>query len=129
MPYSIPPFGALRLASPKDIERIGIVATCGFFEGAVCAWYRPFIARYPTDTLESYCHIFSDFIKSPRHVVLVAVDSYDSLEGTHSKLTLPMYEEDAIPVAEERVIVGVAVWALEEGSRRIGDYQHDDGIL
>ncbi|MCJ1436450.1 hypothetical protein MMC27_005829 [Xylographa pallens] len=124
MPYTTPSFGALRLASPKDIKRIGAIATCGFFGGPVCAWYRPFIAQYPMDTLESYCQEFSDYMKSPRHAVLVAVDSYDALESTKSKLNLPVYEEDVILAAGEEVIVGVAVWALEEGSQRIGDFQH-----
>ncbi|MCJ1392975.1 hypothetical protein MMC18_005847 [Xylographa bjoerkii] len=125
MPSSTPSFGALRLASPKDIKRIGIIATCGFFGGPVCAWYRPFIAQFPKDTLESYCQIFSDFIKSPRHAVLLAVDSYDALESTSSKLNLPTGEEPLFPLSTEEVVVGVAVWALEEGSGRIGDFQDD----
>ncbi|MCJ1384236.1 hypothetical protein MMC17_007352 [Xylographa soralifera] len=128
MSLSTPSFGALRLASSKDIERIGIVATCGFFGGPVCAWYRPFMTQYPMDTLESYCQIFAEFIKSPRHAVLVAVDSYDGLEGTVSKLNLPIYEQSVIPVTRDKVIVGVAVWALEEGSRRTGDFQGDTDI-
>ena len=129
MPYATPSFGALRLASPNDIQRIGTIATCGFFGGPVCAWYRPFIAQYPGDTLESYCQEFAEYMKSPRHAVLVAIDSYDALESTKSKLKLPIDEKDVIPVAGEEVIVGVAVWALEEGSQRIGDFQHINGNL
>ncbi|MCJ1287248.1 hypothetical protein MMC26_006596 [Xylographa opegraphella] len=125
MPQSTPPFGALRLASPIDIKRISIIATCGFFGGPVCAYYRPFITQYPEDTLASYFQIFSAYMKSPRHVVLVAVDSYDALESTKSELKFPVYDEEVVPVVGEQVIVGVAVWALEESSQRIRDFQHD----
>ncbi|MCJ1403375.1 hypothetical protein MMC11_006598 [Xylographa trunciseda] len=119
MPSSAPSFGAFRLATPKDIKRIGLVATCGFFEGAVCAWYRPFTAQYPEDTLESYCQIFSDFIKSPQHAVLLAVDFYDPLEATEFRVNIFVGDETVMPTAGEEIVVGVAVWALEDGSDRI----------
>ena len=129
MPLSSPALGALRIASPQDIKRIGTVATCGFSGGAVCAWNRPFLAQYPTDTLNSFCQIFSDFIRSPRHVVLVAVDAYDPLENTTCMLDIPIRDEGVVVAGGEEVVVGVAVWALEEGSERSGDFQNDTSIL
>jgi len=128
MPLPTPSFGALRLASPKEIERIGFVAVNGFCGGSVCAWYRPFIDQYPVDTLESYCGIFSDFVKSPRHVVLVAVDFYSPLEATQSRVKIAVGDQTAMPAAGEDVVVGVAVWALEDGSQRIGQFQNDTDI-
>ncbi|MCJ1471663.1 hypothetical protein MMC13_000303 [Lambiella insularis] len=82
MPPPTPAFGSLRVASPEDTTRIGIVATSGFIFSPVCTWYRPYLSRYTTDALESYLQIFLDYIRSPQHVVLVASDKYDPLEGT-----------------------------------------------
>src|ERR1700722_15569535 len=85
MALPVPPFGPLRLASPKDILRIGVVAACGFRYSPIFDWERPYHEKYPQDTLLSYRQEFASFIKSPKHVVLVALDKYEPDEGKKSK--------------------------------------------
>ena len=70
-----PAFGVLRLASPRDILRIGIVAACGFHCSPVFDWERPYHEKYPKDTLMSFHQEFANTIKGEEHVVLVAEPS------------------------------------------------------
>ncbi|RSL78025.1 hypothetical protein CEP52_017669 [Fusarium oligoseptatum] len=80
-----PPLDRLRLASPADIPRIGIVAASGFPYSPVFDWERPNHAKFPQDTLLSYRHEFSAVIKSPEHIVLIATDKFDPNEGRKTK--------------------------------------------
>lgn len=81
-----PSLGTLRLASPKDILRIGIVAACGFRYSPVFDWERPYHAKYPSDTLLSYRREFAQAIRDPRYIVLAALDKYDPDEAKIRKL-------------------------------------------
>ncbi|KAL2672557.1 hypothetical protein Neosp_013270 [[Neocosmospora] mangrovei] len=123
---SPPPFGRLRLASPSDIPRIGIVAASGFPYSSVFDWERPYHAKFPHDTLLSYCHEFLSVIKSTEHIVLVATDKFDPNEGTKTKAIIPDDNGWPTPEPYDEVVVGVACWKLQPGSDRIGSFQNDD---
>ncbi|KAJ4220995.1 hypothetical protein NW759_007064 [Fusarium solani] len=121
-----PPLGRLRLASPADIPRIGIVAASGFPYSPVFDWERPNHAEFPQDTLLSYRHEFSSVIKSPEHIVLVATDKFDPDEGKKTKAIIPHNSGWPTPKPHDEVVVGVACWKLQPGSDRKGAFQNDD---
>lgn len=123
-----PSFGRLRLASPADILRIGIVAASGFPYSSVFDWERPGHAEFPQDTLLSYRHEFSALVKSPEHIVLVATDKFDPNEGKKTKAIIPPNNGWPTPKPCDEVVVGVACWKLQPGSNRKGSFQNDDGM-
>jgi hypothetical protein len=49
-----PPLDSLRIATPADVLRIGIVAAAGFRYSPVFRWERPHHEQHPGDTLLSY---------------------------------------------------------------------------
>ncbi|KAG8169503.1 hypothetical protein KVR01_000248 [Diaporthe batatas] len=121
------PFGALRLASPGDLLRIGIVAAAGFRYSPVFDWERPYHEEYPGDTLLSYRQEFSSVMKDENYAVLVAVDHFDPMEHEKTKAIIPQDNGWDAPAAGEEVVVGVGCWKLEPGSKRIGEFQNDTG--
>ncbi|KAI8648863.1 hypothetical protein NCS56_01502300 [Fusarium sp. Ph1] len=124
MAPSPPPLGRLRLASPADIPRIGIVAASGFSYSPVFDWERPNHAKFPQDTLLSYRHEFSAVIKSPEHIVLVATDKFDPNEGQKTKAIIPPNNGWPTPKPHDEVVVGVACWKLPPRSNRKGSFQN-----
>lgn len=122
-----PALGVLRIASPDDILRIGIVAASGFRYSPLFPWERPYHKDYPADTLLSYRKEFSEHIKSPESIVLVAVDRYDPDEAQKSEAIIPADNGFQAPQPGEEVIVGVGCWKLEAGSTRAGHFQNDTG--
>jgi hypothetical protein len=126
MLLATPALDPLRLASPNDILRIGIVAACGFRYSPVFTWERPWYAAYPADTLLSHRQEFSDIIKTPEYIVLVAVDKYDPDEGKKSEAVIPPDNEAETPAPGQEVIVGVACWKLQPGSSRVGRFQNGE---
>lgn len=124
-----PALGALRLASPNDILRIGIVAACGFRYSPVFTWERPYHTSYPADTLLSYRQEFSDIIKNPEYIVLVAIDKFDPDEGKKSEAIIPPDDGAEVPSPNAEVVVGVGAWKLQSGSSRVGHFQNDTGTI
>jgi hypothetical protein len=72
-----PCLGTLRIATPANVLRIGIVATAGFKYSPLFKWERPHHEQYPSDTLLSYRTQFQNAIKSDDFIVLVQKDAYD----------------------------------------------------
>jgi GNAT superfamily N-acetyltransferase len=107
--------------------RIGIVAACGFRYSPVFQWERPYHERYPEDTLLSYRQEFSEVMKNPEFIVLVAVDKYDPEESKKSEAIIPPNNGAEIPSEGEEVVVGIGCWKLETGSKRVGQFQNDTG--
>ncbi len=124
-----PQLGALHIASPSDILRLGIVATAGFRYSEHFIWERPFHVDHPLDTITFFRHEVEHFVKSPEHIVLVASDRYDPDESNKTKAVIPDENGWAAPAPEEQVIVGLAVWKLEAGSKRVGKFQNESGAL
>jgi hypothetical protein len=90
-----PAFGVLRLASPRDSLRIGIVAACGFHCSPVLDWERPYHERYPKDTLMSFHQEFANTIKGDEHVVLVAEPSTIRTRPRDQKLSRALKEQES----------------------------------
>ena len=132
MSLPVPPFKTLRIASPQDILRIGVVAACGFRYSPVTDWERPYHEKYPEDTLLSFRQVFASFIKSPEYVVLVAVEKYDPDEVKKSIAIIPPNngaDSAEIPAKGDEVVVGVACWKLEPGSKRKGQFNNETGTI
>ena len=72
-----PAFGLLRLASLRDMPRIGVVATAGFRYSPAFVWGRTYHDKFFGDTLASYRNSFTKLILDPKYIVLVAEDEYD----------------------------------------------------
>jgi hypothetical protein len=66
-------------------------------------------------------------VKSPEHIVLVATDRYDPDESNKSEAVTPADNGGEPPAPEQRVIVGLAIWKLEAGSKRVGNFQNESG--
>jgi hypothetical protein len=123
----VPPFGLLRLASPQDIMRIGIVAVSGFRYSPIFDWNRPYHEDFPADTLLYYRQKLWNAIKAPECIVLVAVDKYDPEEAKKSTAAIPPNNGAAAALEGEDVVVGVGCWRLAPGSHRIGLFQNGTG--
>jgi hypothetical protein len=124
-----PPLGALRLASLHDVQRIGIVATAGFRHSEVFKFERPYHKQYPEDTIASYRREFKRIILDPEYIVLVACDIYDPDERTETSSMIPSPRARNFQARNgEHVIVGVASWRLEQGSKRKGQFQDPEGM-
>ena len=122
-----PPLNPLRLASPKDVLRIGVVAASGFRYSTIFDWERIYHEKYPSDTLLSYREEFTSVIKSPERIILVALDKYDPDEAKKSKAVIPPNNGAEIPAAGDEVVVGVLSLKLEPGSKRIGQLKDNKG--
>ncbi|CAG9950310.1 unnamed protein product [Clonostachys rosea f. rosea IK726] len=117
-----PAFGALRLASLRDVPRIATVATAGVFYSPVFPWERRFHRDFPTDTFRSYEKMFADAIISPDYVALVVEDSHDPAEAEKTGATIKPDVKIPTPKAGDPVIVGVATWKLQPNSTRRGQF-------
>ncbi|KAK2589474.1 hypothetical protein QQS21_012850 [Conoideocrella luteorostrata] len=116
-----PPLGDLRIAGPNDIMRLGIVCTAGFRYAEQFTWERPYHAQHPLSTLAFFRHEVRQFIKSPEHIVLVAVDSFDTHESDKTEAVIPDSNGWDKPAPGTDVVVGMAIWKLEAGSKRVED--------
>jgi hypothetical protein len=119
-----PSFGALRLASHRDVNRIGDVAAAGFHYSEVFKFERPRHDQYWKDAVLSYRHTFDGRIRSPEYIVVVAEDLKQLDQDTSSTEVL---EHHASP--GERIVVAVASWRLEPGSQRNGKFKAPDGKI
>ena len=124
-----PGLGKLRIASPADILRLGIVCTAGFWYSEHFHWVRPYHAQYPLDTITFFQHEVAGLLENPEFIVLAAVDAYDPQESEKTEATIPAGHGWQIPEAGEEVVVGLAVWKLEPNSKRYGQYRNDTGSL
>ncbi|KAJ9493992.1 hypothetical protein H2202_010539 [Exophiala xenobiotica] len=122
-----PHFDGLRLASPADILRLGVVATCGFRYSSVFDWECLYHEDYPEDTILAYRQHFSEFIKRTDYIVLVVEDKFEPDESKKSKAIIAQDDVAPRPEPGEEVIVGVACWQLWPGSHRRGQFQNNNG--
>ncbi len=90
-----PSFDGLRPASPADILRIGVMATCSFGYSPVFDWECPYLENHPEDTILSYRHEFSEAIKVKEYIVLLVEDNFEIDESEKSKAIIP--HDDVAP--------------------------------
>lgn len=127
---SVPPgpaLGALRIATPSDILRIGLVATASFRYSPLFRWERPHHDEFPDDTLLSYRKQFTDAMANDEVIVLVAEDAFMPNENDYTKATIPPGNGWTPPAKGDKVVVGVASIKLEPGSNRRGQFQSGEG--
>lgn len=106
---------------------MAIVSTAGFFYSEQFRFERPHHADYASDTLAFFQHENAGFLKDPKCVFLVVTDKYRPNESDQTEATIPQDNGWEAPAAGEDVIVGLAIWRLEPGSKRIGQFQNDTG--
>ncbi|KAE8446564.1 hypothetical protein EG329_011896 [Mollisiaceae sp. DMI_Dod_QoI] len=127
--YSITlPSGKLRLATIRDIPRISIVATAGFFYSPTFAWEKRYHHQYPEDTLKSYAKRFADQIRDPGCIVLVTEDFYLPDENTKSGAIIPTTTDQEHLQAGDSVIVAVTSWQLPPESRYFGQFMDQEDL-
>ncbi|KAH6981744.1 hypothetical protein BKA56DRAFT_584417 [Ilyonectria sp. MPI-CAGE-AT-0026] len=124
---SAPSLGSLRIATPDDVLRIGIVAAAGFRYSPLFRWERPFHAKHPEDTLASYRTQFEADIQSDDSVVLVQEDAYEPGEGNKTEAIIPRNNGWEPPEAGTKVVVGVMSLQLEPNSPRRGQFKGREG--
>jgi hypothetical protein len=123
-----PALGNLRLATINDVPRIGIVAVASFFYTSLFPWQLVHHREYPEDTLQAYEKMFADSIRDPGCVVLVSEDEYQSDEHTKTGAVIAGNTDGNARKQGELVIVGVVVWALQPGSKRVGEFMNQDDL-
>ncbi|KAH6977724.1 acyl-CoA N-acyltransferase [Ilyonectria destructans] len=123
-----PSLGKLRIATPDDVLRIGIVAAAGFKYSPLFRWERPFHEEYPEDTLASYRTQFEAHIQSDDFAVLVLEDVYDPCEGKKTEATIPQDNGWEPPKAGTKVVVGVMSLKLEPNSPRRGQFKSRESM-
>ncbi|GAB1317027.1 N-acetyltransferase domain-containing protein [Madurella fahalii] len=122
-----PSLGDLRVATPADVLRIGIVATAGFRYSPIFRWERPHHEQYPEDTLLSYRTQFQNAMKSDDFIVLVQEDAYDPQENDKTDAVIPSDNGWELPEAGAKVVVGVITIKLEPDSTRKGQMKDHRG--
>ena len=122
---------AVRLARLTDIPRIGVIAAAPFYHSSCFAYERPYFAKYPLDTLSSYCNAFLNALLDPDSVVLVTEDTLDQKEASHIYDALrnvypPLDEQIPRDMLDSgRAIVSVATVSLLPNSSRHGQFQSE----
>ncbi|KAK4223411.1 hypothetical protein QBC38DRAFT_459353 [Podospora fimiseda] len=122
-----PSFGSLKLASPDDVLRLGVVCTAGFRYSEQFIWERTAHAQYPQSTMNWFRQEVMEFIRKPEFIALVALDDYDPDESSKTEAIIPVDNGWTPPKAGTPVVVGLGVWRLQPGSPRIGKYQNETG--
>lgn len=130
MASDAPRFGPLKLASPADILRLGIVCAAGFRYSEQFIWERTAHEQHPQSTIVCFRHEVQEFIRDPQYIALVILDGYDPGESSKTIAVIPKDNGWIPPAAGTPVVVGLGVWKLEASSKRIGHFQNDDkGLL
>ncbi|KAH7333268.1 hypothetical protein BKA65DRAFT_553615 [Rhexocercosporidium sp. MPI-PUGE-AT-0058] len=99
-----PAFCRIRLATFENAIRLGIICTASFRYSEQLIWEPP-------------------LIEDPRMIVAVVVDKYELEESSKTEAIIPA-DNGWTPLDRgDEVVVGMAVWRLELGSKRIGHFQ------
>jgi len=121
------PTGNLRLATIRDVPRLGQVATAGLFYSPAFAWERKHHAKYPEDAVKSYEKWLAIAIRDPESILLVAEDSYEPDENDKTGATI-VSNPETNPQPGEKVVVGFTFWHLPPGAKSIGKFMDDEDL-
>jgi hypothetical protein len=124
---ALPALSSLRVPSPRDVLRIGIVAAAGFRYSPLFRWERPYHEKFPDDTLLSYRSQFMSAMKSDDFIVLIAEDDYLPDENTNTTAIIPPNNGWEPPDAGEKVIVGIISVKLDLHSPHKGQLKNHEG--
>lgn len=122
------PSGNIRLATVRDVPRIAIVATAGFFYSSTFPWEKRYHHQYPEDTPKSYAKRIAELIRDPKGILLVVEDSYQPDENSKTGATIVPSLDDKEYQSGERVIVGFAAWTLPPGSKHLGQFTDQEDL-
>jgi hypothetical protein len=121
----IPPLGSVRLATLKDIPRIGLVAAASFYHSPYFRYQRPDYREFPFDTVASYRVEFAKAILGNDSVVIVAEDTpeKDEIDHVYHELKEVYRSEPQAAISNpSKVIVGVCSLTLLANSARSGQF-------
>jgi hypothetical protein len=121
----IPPLGSVRLATLKDIPRIGLVAAASFYHSPYFRYQRPDYREFPFDTVASYRVEFAKAILGNDSVVIVAEDTpeKDEIDHVYHELKEVYRSEPQAAISNpSKVIVGVCSLKLLANSARSGQF-------
>jgi len=121
------PAANLRLATIRDVPRLGQVATAGLFYSPAFTWERKYHDKYPGDTLKAYEKWLAMAIRDPECIVLVAEDSYQPDENTKTGATI-VSNSEVNPQPGNQVVVGFTVWHLPSGAKSIGRFMDAEDL-
>lgn len=121
-----PPLSPLRVATPLDVMRMGIITYAAFERTTQFTWMAPDHRRWHSKVLLLERQRLASLLRTRNHVVVVAEDTYDPDEAAKANVTIPSDDPAPSPASrwtEGRTIVGVAVWRFEGNSARIGQFE------
>jgi len=112
----LPPFPSnVRLATPADLPRLGLIAPAGYYNSEIFFFRRPHFRDYPGDTVANYSAGYRGEFLNPRSAVFVVEDELKLDEQDHVcdelKGLWPKYSEEDIG---KKVIVAVSSVAVPE---------------
>jgi hypothetical protein len=121
----IPPLRSLRLATLRDIPRIGLVAAASFYHSPYFHYQRPDHQKFPFDTVASYRAEFAKAILGNDSVVIVAEDTpeNDEIDHVYDELKeVYRSESHAATLNSSKIIIGVCSLNLLANSTRSGQF-------
>jgi len=75
MAIMLPPFPPnVRLATPADLPRLGLIAPAGYYNAEIFSFRRPHFSEYPGDTVANYSAGYRGEFLNPRSAVFVVED-------------------------------------------------------
>ena len=105
----------IRLATPDDLPRLGLVATAGYYNAQIFAFRRPYFSDYPNDTVANYSAGYRGEFLKPRSAVFVLEDDLNLDERDHVcdelRALWPKHGQDDVG---SRVIVAACSVAVPE---------------
>jgi|ERR1700722_2099401 hypothetical protein len=122
---TIPPLGSVRLATLKDIPRIGLVAAASFYHSPCFHYQRPGHQEFPFDTVASYRAEFAKAILENDSVVIVAEDTpeKDEIDHVYHELKEVYRSKPQAAISNPpKIIVGVCSLKLLANSTRSGQF-------
>lgn len=124
MSASIPNLGPLRLATYTDLQRLGIVASAGFYYSPVSPFERPDRDLYPNDTIASYHDMLLEYATQPDRGLVIAEDNYSNDEGEKLYDALKKVYTGPGDIRDgEKIPVGFLCFTLQKKSSRVGNFQ------
>lgn len=114
----LPPFPAnVRLATPEDLPRLGLVATAGYYYSPIFSYRRPHFSDYPGDCVANYSAGYRGEFFNAGSAVFVVEDDLKPNEQDRVcdelKALWPKYERDDVG---RKVIVAISSVAVPEES-------------
>jgi len=115
----------LRLATPADISRMGLVMSAGFGSTLEAAWLQPYLRTFPRDSLLTSQEYVDRCMGSKGFATVVIEDTYEPAEVQAMAEIVPEDEAREHSMYEEKVVAGMATWKFMSGSPRIGQFNDE----